>query len=130
VNLLGIDLWDKRCGIAYSIEGIVFPGETVPRVEIISAMKKWTREKKIEKIIIGLPYHADGTESPQLKKTRIFIEKLAWIFPDILMDTIDERYSTFEAISFLNSIGEKNIFPQKDTHSAVSILQNYLAKGE
>gem|GEM_PF-894810 len=111
------------------MEGIVFPGETVPRVQIIPALKKWIAEKNIEKIIVGLPYHADGSESPQLKKTYIFIEKLGNIFPNIPICTADERYSTFEAVSFLESVGERDIFAQKDTHSAASILENYLAKG-
>jgi len=128
VNLLGIDLWSKRCGIAYSIEGIVFPGETVSRVELVPALKKWIVQKNISKIVIGLPYHVDGTESTQLKKTNIFLEKLTHIFPQVTIDTVDERYSTFEAITFLQSAWESNISAHKDTYAAVSILQNYLAK--
>jgi len=112
------------------VEGIVFPGETVPRVELIPTLKKWIATKNIEKIIIGLPYHADGSESRQLQKTRQFVEKLNTTFSNISIDTVDERYSTFEAISFLESVGERDISAHKDTQAAVSILENYLAKGE
>jgi len=50
-----------------------------------------------------------NTDLKQLNKTKKFIEKLKIIFPDIKIDTIDERFTTFEAENILRSMKIKEM---------------------
>lgn len=128
MNYLGIDLWDKRCGLAYTNEGFIFTLPYIKRVEIISKLKKIIWEKNISKIIVGMPYDLYGIEIKQQYKTQIFVEKLQKEFPHIEIIIIDERFTTFESLQILSEIWEKNIAEKKDSLSAYLILETYLEK--
>lgn len=125
---LGLDLWDKRCGIAIFIEWIIIPKDIVPREKIIKILKKYIEEYKIETIVVWLPFDLYWKNLKQLEKTKKFIEKLKNIFPKIKIDEIDERYSTFEAENILNMIWEKEKYWKKDAISASIILESYLSR--
>lgn len=121
---LWIDLWDKRCWIAITVENIVVPKEIVPRTKLIKTLQKYTSEYNIEAIIVWLPYDLYWKQTKQLEKTIEFIEKLKIIFPLIKIDSIDERYTTFEAENILDALWDKS--PKKDDISAALILESYL----
>jgi putative transcription antitermination factor YqgF len=80
------------------------PHEIVSRVELVRYLKKTLKERKIETIVIGLPYDLYNKDTKQLDKTKKFIKKLEDIFPDKKIAGHDERYTTFEAEQIL----EKN----------------------
>jgi len=128
MNYLGIDLWDKRCWIAYTIEWIILTLPYIERVKLVWELKKIILEKNISKIIIWLPYDLYWVENKQLKKTKKFISKLKNIFPNIEIIEIDERFTTIESINILSKIWEKNIKNLKDSMSAFLILETYLNK--
>ncbi|ATU05806.1 hypothetical protein BKN14_05250 [Candidatus Gracilibacteria bacterium HOT-871] len=123
---LGIDLGDKRCGIAVFVEKIVIPKEIVPRVELVNILKKYIKDYDIKVIVVGLPFDLYGLDKKQLEKTQKFIGKLKNIFPDVEIDSIDERFTTFEAENTLNLLGEKDTIGKKDAISAGLILESYL----
>ncbi|MGE4444112.1 MAG: Holliday junction resolvase RuvX [Candidatus Altimarinota bacterium] len=128
MNYLAIDLGDKRCGLAYSNLGYIFTLPFVPRVEIVSKLKKIIIEKEISKIIIGMPYDLYGVEKKQLEKTKKFSEKLKGDFPQLEIIEVDERFTTFQSLDVLSQLGEKNISDKKDSLSAYFILETYLDK--
>ncbi|MDD3144727.1 MAG: Holliday junction resolvase RuvX [Candidatus Gracilibacteria bacterium] len=123
---LAIDLGDKRCGIAITIEGIPIPKEIVNRTLIINTLKKYIKSYDIKVIVVGLPYDLYNTDLKQLNKTKQFIEKLKIIFPDLKIDSIDERFTTFEAENVLKSMKIKEMKGKKDDISAALILESYL----
>lgn len=123
---LAIDLGDKRCGIAITIEGIPIPKEIVNRTLIINILKKYIKNYDIKVIVVWLPYDLYNTDLKQLNKTKQFIEKLKIIFPDIKIDSIDERFTTFEAENVLKSMKIKEMKWKKDDISACLILESYL----
>jgi len=125
---LGIDLWDKRCGIALEVEGIIVPKAIVPRVELMQKLKKLSGEYSITHIIVWLPYDLYGKDKKQLNKTNLFIEKLRGIFPQVHIEWIDERFTSFEAENILQEMWGKNIWNKKDDLSAVLILESYIRK--
>ncbi len=125
-NMIGIDLWDKRVGIALLVEGVAIPHDIVARVALIRYLKKLARERKSEKMIVGLPYDLYGIDTKQLDKTKKFIEKLRDIFPEIEIIGQDERYTTFEAESALQKNWKKTKNTYKDDISAALILESYL----
>lgn len=127
---LGVDLWDKRCGIAIYVEKVVIPKEIIPRVKIIDSLKKYIKEYKIQTIVVWLPFDLYDKDKKQLEKTQKFIEKLENIFPEINIEWIDERFSSFEAESILSFMWEKDFFWKKDAISASIILETFLQKNK
>lgn len=127
---LGVDLWDKRCGIAIYVEKVVIPKEIIPRVKIIDSLKKYIKEYKIQTIVVWLPFDLYDKDKKQLEKTQKFIEKLENIFPEINIEWVDERFSSFEAESILSFMWEKDFFWKKDAISASIILETFLQKNK
>lgn len=130
MNLLWIDLWDKRSWIAYNVEWIIFSLPYVERLNLIKYLKKIVLEKKIEGIVVWLPYDLYNKDTKQLDKTLKFIEKLKLIFPDILIESIDERFTTFESYNILSQLNltRSEILDKKDWMSAYLILESYINK--
>lgn len=123
---LWIDLWDKRCWIAIYLEWIVIPKAIVLRPKLIWELKKYINQYNIFTIVVGLPYDLYWKNLRQLDKTKVFISKLKEIFPNLKIDEIDERFTSFEADLVLSSMWIKDTKWQKDDISAVLILESYL----
>ena len=123
---LGLDVWDKRCGIAIFLEGIILPKEIVPRTKIVQVLKKYFTDYDIKVVVYGLPYDMYWKDKLQLEKTLKFVEKLKSIFPGIEFFWVDERFSTFEAENVLVSLWKKENIWKKDAISASIILESYL----
>jgi len=129
MNYLSIDLWNKRCWLAYSNLWIIFTLPFVPRVRLVRELKKIILEKQISKIIVWMPYDLYLIDFKQLNKTKKFILKLKEIFKDIEIIEIDERFTTFESLSLLSEIwNKKNIKEKKDSLSAYLILERFLSQ--
>ncbi len=124
MSYLGLDVWDKRVGIALCIEGISLPFSIVPRHKIVNEIKKIIFSKNIQTIVVGLPYDLYNVRKKQLEKTEKFIEKLRNIFPEKEIVWVDERYTSFEAENIQKELWweEKYI----DDKSAFLILEAYL----
>lgn len=128
MNYLGIDLWDKRCWLAYSSEWFIFTLPWVARVEIVSAIKKIIKDKNIQSIVLWMPFDLYGKNLKQMEKTKHFSQKLKEIFPEMDIIEIDERFTTFQSLSILKESGNKDIANQKDSMSAYLILETFLNK--
>lgn len=126
IMYLWIDLWDKKCWIAISVESIVIPKAIIPRVKLVDELKKYIKDYNIKVIVVWLPFDLYNKDKRQLEKTKKFIGKLKNIFPEILIEEIDERFSSFEAWEILKQIWREN--DKKDDISAVLILESYLKK--
>lgn len=128
MNYLSIDLWDKRCGLAYStFSWIIFMIPYCLRKDLVWVLKEIIKEKNIDTIVIWLPFDLYWINKKQLQKTESFIEKLKNIFPKIKIDSIDERFTTFEAMEILSSFEKKeDLLQKKDSMSAYLILERYL----
>ncbi|MCL1785697.1 MAG: Holliday junction resolvase RuvX, partial [Alphaproteobacteria bacterium] len=76
-RLLGIDFGTKRIGVAVSDESreFVFPRDIIPNAEFDIA--GLIESEKIVGIVVGLPAHADGTDSETTKLVREFAGKLS-----------------------------------------------------
>ncbi len=119
---LWVDLGNKKCGLAITIENIVIPKDIVPRTKIMSEIHSYIKKYNIQTIVVWLPYDLYGKQLRQLEKTEKFIEKLKTIFPDKKIVWVDERFTSKEADMLCGG-------PQwnKDDISAGLILESYLA---
>ena len=107
MNYLWIDLWDKRSWLAYNVWNIIFSLDYVQRLDFYKTIKKIVLEKNIETIVVGLPYDLYDKDHKQLNKTLKVIERLKEVFPDLIIDSIDERFTTFQSYDILNQMWYK-----------------------
>jgi putative Holliday junction resolvase len=129
MKILAIDYGDKNLGIALSdkTQTIAIPFSVEKNDDRFSEkLLKIVKNKKIIKIIAGLPLTLKGEEGQQAKKTKKYFEILS---KQIKMDIelVDERFSTRqskERLEELKKCSHKDI----DKYSAAIILENYLKK--
>ena len=101
VRRLGIDLGDRRVGLAVSVDDTSPRGlSTMMRSDHIDGdvarLATICREQRISELVIGLPLHSDGTMSPQGEKTLRWAEQMAAQL-QLPIIFIDERYSSERA---------------------------------
>ena len=133
-RILCIDYGLKRVGLAVTdeLKIIASPFKTVNTSEIISFINNYTKETKVELIVVGLPFNLRGEETDATKKTLSFISVLMKKYPQIKVDTYDERYTSKIAKETILMMGKSKIFRQDksnvDKVSASIILQSYLKR--
>ncbi|MCB1099077.1 MAG: Holliday junction resolvase RuvX [Verrucomicrobiales bacterium] len=134
MRALGIDYGDARIGLAISddLGMMAHPLETVDVAKVESAetrIAEVAREKRVDKIVMGLPLRMDGSEGPAVEKVKAFTERLrSRIDQRIEVIFIDERLSTVEAQRSLREAGRnvRNSRSIIDQAAACIILQDYL----
>ena len=130
-RILCIDYGLKRVGLAVTdeLKIIASPFKTVNTSEIISFINNYIKETKVELIVVGLPFNLRGEETDATKKTLSFISVLRKKYPQIKLDTYDERYTSKIAKETILMMGKSKKFRQDksniDKVSASIILQSY-----
>lgn len=83
-----------------------------------SAVDALMRDWRPDLIVVGLPYHADGSESGMSAQAREFSDELArrYVLPVRL---VDERYSSLEAGSRLKAEREAGVRKRRVTKTDV-----------
>lgn len=131
-TILAFDFGEKRIGVAVGdMEvGIAHPLTTITtdsndrRFAAIGAL---VSEWKPELLVVGLPFHMDGTEHELTRLCRLFARRLGGRF-GIRTELVDERLSSVEASQSLRE-GGINGSAQKailDQVAAQHILRSYL----
>ena len=124
-RIVAFDIGDKRIGVAASDPNNTFalPGTTYVRTKDAeadaAALAAIAAEKGAGLIVCGVPYNYDGSESPQTRKTRRFLELLR-AKTDIPVVEEDERFTTVEAEQVLAEGGARR--GQKSVRSTASPL--------
>lgn len=96
--LLGVDLGDRRIGLAIgdSASGVIRPLATLQRrtpVEDAAAISRVCGERGAVGVVVGLPLHADGSESEQASLTRAWVTAVGPIL-GLPMGFRDERLTS------------------------------------
>jgi putative Holliday junction resolvase len=131
-RLLALDYGTKRTGIAVTDEmQLIASGLTTVATEmLISFLKKYFLEEKVELVIFGEPKQKDGTHSSVEVDIKKFIQKFSEEFPDMKTGRIDERFTSKMAFQTMIDSGLKKKQRQNkgliDEISATIILQDYL----
>ena len=131
---IGIDFGKKRPGISISdYEKIVsFPLETVRTDNLLDFINVLTKKEKIERIIIGKPIKLNNTIHDLENDILDLIEAINKLFPNIIVERIDERFTSKISKKILNQLNpKKKIRMDKsiiDKISASLILESYLIK--
>ncbi len=130
MKFLGLDIGDRRIGIAVSTSGIMASGvETYMRVNIEKDcvhILELVRQYNIDVIVAGLPKHLDGSSNVQADKNEILCSALRE--KGCRVEYMDERLTSVAAE---NAMLEADLSRKKrkqniDKLAAVIILQDYL----
>ena len=132
MRILGVDYGLKRIGLALSDEAgtIAQPLDTMDggQTAIVSReLLRLCQERKVGKIIVGVPLRLDGTPSDQTRHTLAFIAKLRQA-TTIPVAQWDERLTSVQAErALLEANVRRNQRRQKiDKLAAQIMLQSYL----
>ena len=113
---LALDVGSRRIGVALTddlhitAQPLLTLHRSAPRADLKS-IARLIRRYAVDTVVVGLPLHADGAESPQAAKTRHFADLLrghlakalpAHGFPLPTLEFLDERHTTAEAHALLD----------------------------
>ena len=133
-RILGIDYGTKRVGVATTdpLQIIASALTTVATKDIFTFLATYLSEEEVECIVVGEPLHEDGTPAQIAHLVLGFVRKLKELYPDLLIVTQDERYTSREAQAIILKSGAKKKKRQDkslvDKISAALILQAYMEK--
>lgn len=132
VRLLGLDVGEKRIGIAISDElGITAQARCVhTRTNLaadLESIGKMAEREQVKGFVIGLPRRTNGEEGPEAARVREFAAALQQVVGLPVFFT-DERFSTVMAESAMLAadVRRKHRRQKIDQVAAAIILQGYL----
>jgi putative Holliday junction resolvase len=132
-RLLAIDYGKKRTGIAVSdpLKIIANGLTTVDTPYLITFLKKYFAEQSVELVLIGMPkslQNLDTHATPLVEKFIILFQKT---FPDMPIQTLDERFTSKMAFQTMIDSGLKKMARRDkalvDEISATILLQGYMS---
>ncbi len=126
-DILTIDWGSQRFGLAFgsSLNNIVLAcGYDCFTVEILKILEKEITQRKIHKIIVGMPTTFDFQKTNVSFQIEDFVAELKTNFPEINVILVDERNSTKKALLKNSNLKKHNLNHQ----AAVEILESYFGE--
>lgn len=129
---IGIDYGVKRTGVSISDYNkvISFPLDTIETPKLMIYLEDLIPNEKIEKVIIGKPLKLNNQIHELENDISKFIKSLQFVFPKIIIERIDERYTSKISSSIIrqSGINQKSRMNKSiiDKISASLILESYL----
>ena len=133
-RILAIDYGLKRTGIAVTDEmQIIASGlTTVESPTLISFLKTYFSQEKVEKVLIGEPKQMNGLPSESAPIIEKFVLEFVKNFPEMTLVRVDERFTSKMAFQTMIDSGLKKKQRQNkaliDEISATIMLQDYLGR--
>jgi putative Holliday junction resolvase len=133
MRILGLDVGDRRIGVALSDPGEVLASpltiiERREEQEDVEAVVALVRRHEVGRIIVGLPLSMDGSQGKQVDKVKAF-EAVLCRHTAVPIEFWDERLTTVSAkrmVQMVRKKTEKGV--RYDAVAATLILQGYLDK--
>ena len=131
-RILSIDFGKKRSGVAATDPlQIVVNGLTgLETKDLLQYLKDYCNAETVDKIVFGLPLHADGNVTHLKADIDKFIDKMKKVLPEIDIDFQDEFFTSRDAMDIMIQAGvkkkQRRDKKKVDQLSAVLILQRYL----
>ena len=131
-RIICIDYGEKRCGLAVTdpLQIIATALTTVDTKELFTFLAEYFLKEPVELILIGEPLNLDNTPTDATPLVQKAIIDLGKKFPTIPIQTVDERYSSKNAVRAMVEMGmKKNDRRDKktiDRVAATMLLQEYL----
>ncbi|KAA6338708.1 putative pre-16S rRNA nuclease [termite gut metagenome] len=131
-RILAIDYGRKRTGIAVSdtMQMIANGLTTVSGSELEAFIVNYVKAEPVDRIVVGMPKQMNNDASENAKYVIAFVRLLKKQLPDMLIEFVDERFTSVLAHRTMRDAGLKKKARQNkalvDEISATIILQTYL----
>lgn len=131
-RILAIDYGKKRTGLAVTdpLQIIATGLTTIDTKDFIPFLKDYIAREPVEKIIIGMPLNMDDSPTHATPLVENAIRLLKKNFPDIPIETVDERFTSKMAKDAMLEMGLKKKQRRNkklvDEIAATIMLQAYM----
>ena len=131
-RILAIDYGKKRTGIAVTdpMQIIANGLTTVPTHTLMDFLMNYVQKEQVERIIIGHPKQMNNEDSENMKNIVPFMNQLKKKMPQMLVELVDERFTSVLAHQAMLTGGLKKKDRQNkalvDEISDTIILQSYM----
>ena len=132
---LGLDIGDKRIGVALSDPGgiLASPFTIINRQDEtadIEAIINIINQQQVGQVVVGLPRSMDGNVGKQAEKVKAFTQELC-NHTEVPITFRDERLTTVSAKRLMQTVKTKKARKKApdDAIAAAIILQSYLDEG-
>lgn len=132
MRILAVDYGAKRVGLALSDETATVALalgqlEVASDAEAVEKIAAAVSDRRVEKIIVGLPRNMDGSFGPQARKVGAFVETLRARL-SVAVETWDERLTTVAAERAMRQggVSRRKRKARRDRIAAQMMLQSYL----
>jgi len=135
-RILAIDYGQKRVGIAVTDElKMIASGlKTVAAKDIWTFLADYLNQENVDGIVVGEPRDMMNRPSDSSRFVEPFVHKLRKLYPQLIVDRFDERFTSKMAFQTMidGGLGKKKRRNKAlvDTISATIILQSYLKSKE
>lgn len=129
---MSIDYGVRRTGLAVTdpLQLIVGGLTTVETPRLMAFLQDYVRREPVERFVVGLPKQTNGRDSDNLPRVRSFVGQLKKMFPDVLVEMWDERYTSVMAHRTMLESGIGRMARRNkalvDEISATIILQGWM----
>jgi putative holliday junction resolvase len=131
-RIMAVDYGQKRTGIAVTDPlGMIANGlTTIPSHKALGFISDYVKNEHVHRIVIGEPKDMKNLASDASRFVEPFVKKLRETLPDMIIERIDERFTSRMAFQTMIDAGlSKKRRRDKalvDTISATIILQSYI----
>ncbi len=135
-RVICIDYGGKRTGLAVTdpLQIIATALTTIETKELIPFLKKYFQSEQVELILIGEPLNLDDSATHATPLVKAAIIRLKKEFPEIPIQTVDERFTSKMASRAMVEMGmkkkDRQVKGNIDQVAATIMLQEYLASKE
>lgn len=132
MRILCIDYGKKRCGVAVSdpLRIIASSLGMVETKDLMAFLRAYFKKEPVESVLIGYPLSLDGTATHATPLVDGFMRAFRNAFPKILIEPLDERYSSAGASREIAGMGLKKSERERkgliDEVAAVLLLREWL----
>lgn len=127
-NTLGLDVGDKRIGMAIVSDGLAI-ARSLPTLyrdsRVFDELERLCDQNKIEQIVMGLPRNMNGEDTAQTAAVRLFAKRLEQEL-DIPVVFQDEALTSHTAEEHMRQMGGTFKKGDVDAIAAQTILTDYL----
>lgn len=133
-RILAFDYGTKRIGIAATdpLKIIANSLTTIHPKDIVEFLKKYLLTEQVELFVVGMPKQMDGSLSESAGQVKGFVTILKNNFPTIMVELMDERFTSKMASATIAQSGLRKGARQNkalvDEVAATIILQSYMEK--
>lgn len=133
-RIICIDYGGKRTGLAVTdpLQIIATGLTTVDTRDLIPFLKQYFAQEPVELILIGEPLNLNDTATHATPLVKAAIQKLRTNFPQVPIETIDERFTSKMASRAMIDMGMKKKDRRNkklvDEIAATIMLQEYLER--